>query len=198
MIGWLTDLNKACPKDHFPLPRIDQLVDATSGHELLSFMDAYSGYNQIKMKPEDRESTSFITPRGTYYYNVMPFGLKNAGATYQRLMNKVFAEQIGKNMEVYVDDMLTKSKKAADHIADLSQTFDQLEKYQMKLNPTKCIFGVQEGMFLGYIVNQRGIEANPDKIKALLELQSPTTKREVQSLRGRGVALNRFVSRAGE
>ena len=100
----------------------------------------------------------------------MPFGLKNAGATYQRLMNKIFTEQISCNMEVYVDDMLTKSKKAIDHLVDLGQTFDQLEKYQMKLNPTKCIFGVREGMFLGYIVNQRGIEANPEKIKALLEL----------------------------
>lgn len=114
-----TDLNKACPKDHFPLPRIDQLVDATSGHELLSFMDAYSSYNQIKIKLENRESTVFITPRGTYYYNVMLFGLKNAGATYQRLVNKVFEDQIGKNMEVCVDDMLTKRKKASNHIADL-------------------------------------------------------------------------------
>ena len=149
-----TDLNKACPKDHFPSPRIDQLVDATSRHELLSFMDAYSGYNQIKMKPEDRESTSFITLRGTYYYNVMTFGLKNAGATYHRLMNKVFADQISHNMEVYVDDMLTKSKRDAGHLIDLGQTFDQLDKYQMKLNPTKCIFEVREGMFLGYIVNQ--------------------------------------------
>ena len=126
----------------------------------------------------------------------MPFGLKNAGATYQRLMNMVFAEQISCNMEVYVDDMLTKSKKAADHLVDLGQTFDQLDKYQMKLNPTKCTFGVREGIFLGYIVNQRGIEANPEKIKALLGLRSPMTKKEVQSLTGRVTSLNRFVSRA--
>lgn len=95
-------------------------MDATLGHELLNFMDAYSGYNLIKMKPEDRESTSFITPRGTYCYNVMPFGLKNIGATYQRLVNKVFEEQICKNKEVYMDNMLTKSKKASDHTADRS------------------------------------------------------------------------------
>ncbi|KAI5317786.1 hypothetical protein L3X38_037493 [Prunus dulcis] len=95
--GWrmcqdYTDLNKACPKDSFPLPRIDQLVDATAGHELLSFMDAYSGYNQIFMHPPDSEHTAFITDKGLYYYNVMPFGLKNAGATYQRLVNKILPD----------------------------------------------------------------------------------------------------------
>ena len=98
--------NKACPKDSYPLPRIDQLVDATSGHELLTFMDAFSGYNQIRMAPKDGEKTTFITNRGLYCYRVMPFDLKNAGATYQRLVNKIFKEQIGRNMEVYMDDML--------------------------------------------------------------------------------------------
>ncbi|CAL8094102.1 unnamed protein product [Prunus armeniaca] len=99
-------LNKACPKDSFPLPRIDQLVDATAGHELLSFMDSYSGYNQIFMHPVDSDHTTFITDRGLYCYNVMPLGLKNAGATYQRLVNRIFAKHISSIMEVYVDDML--------------------------------------------------------------------------------------------
>ncbi|CAL9031199.1 unnamed protein product [Prunus brigantina] len=115
-----TNLNKACPKDSFPLPRIDQLVDATAGHELLSFMDAYSGYNQIFMHPADREHTAFITDRGLYCYNVMPFGLKNARATYQRLVNQIFAELIGTSMEVYVDDMLVKSRTANDHLRNLA------------------------------------------------------------------------------
>src|SRR5256886_3018603 len=106
-----TDLNKACPKDFFPLPRIDHLVDSASGHQMLSFMDAFSGYNQIMMAEEDREKTAFITDSGTYCYKVMPFGLKNAGATYQRLVNKLLKEQIGKNIEVCVDDMLVKSAK---------------------------------------------------------------------------------------
>ncbi|KAK0580001.1 hypothetical protein LWI29_034841 [Acer saccharum] len=140
-----TDLNKACPKDSFPLPRIDQLVDATAGHELLSFMDAYSGYNQIRMNKADEEKTSFTTDQGLYCYKVMPFGLKNAGATYQRLVNRMFARQIGKNMEVYVDDMLTKSTTAEKHAEDLKETFDVLRKYQMKLNPSKCVFGVPSG-----------------------------------------------------
>ena len=100
-----TDINKACPKDSFPLPRIDLIVDATAGHELLSFMDAFSGYNQISMDPGDQEKTSFVTAQGTYYYLVMPFGLKNAGAMYQRLVNRMFQKQIGTTMEVYIDDM---------------------------------------------------------------------------------------------
>ena len=111
-----TDLNKACPKDSFPLPRIDQLMDSTAGHKLLTFMDAFSGYNQIKMAEEDQEKTAFITSQGLYCYKVMPFGLKNAGATYQRLVNKMFSQQIGRNMEVYVDDMLVKSKEELAHL----------------------------------------------------------------------------------
>ena len=121
-----TDLNKACPKDSFPLPRIDQLVDSTVRRKLLMFMDAFSGYNQIKMTKEDQEKTAFITSQGLYCYKVMPFKLKNAGATYQRLMNKMFSKQIGKNMEVYVDDMLVKSKEELAHLDDLKETFATL------------------------------------------------------------------------
>ncbi|XP_057972841.1 uncharacterized protein LOC131160992 [Malania oleifera] len=119
-----TDLNKACPKDSFPLPRIDQLVDSTSEHELLSFMDAYLGYNQIPMSPADEEKTSFVTERGLYCYRVMPFGLKNSGATYQRLVNNIFKEQLGRTMEAYVDDMLVKSMEAEQHCKDLRETFE--------------------------------------------------------------------------
>ena len=124
-----TDLNKACPKDSFPLPRIDQLVDSTVGHKLLTFMDAFSGYNQIKMADENQEKTAFITSQGLYCYKVMPFRLKNAGATYQRLVNKMFNKQIGKNMEVYVDDMLVKSKEELAHLDNLRETFATLKQY---------------------------------------------------------------------
>ena len=130
-----THLNNACPKDSFPLPRIDQLVDSTAGHALLSFMDAYSGYNEIPMFEPDQEHTSFITDRGLYCYIGMSFGLLNAGATYQRLVNKMFKAQIGKTMEVYVDDMLVKTKEASDHVTHLSEMFDILRDYRMKLNP---------------------------------------------------------------
>ncbi|KAI5317143.1 hypothetical protein L3X38_036850 [Prunus dulcis] len=117
--------------------RIDQLVDSTSGNQLLSFMDAYSGYNQIMMYDDDKAKTSFIIERGTYYYKVMPFGLKNAGATYQRLVNKIFKEQISRTMEVYVDDMLVKAPKRGDHLKNLTEAFSLLRQYRMKLNPSK-------------------------------------------------------------
>ncbi|XP_013632894.1 PREDICTED: uncharacterized protein LOC106338470 [Brassica oleracea var. oleracea] len=156
-----TDLNKACPKDSYPLPNIDRLDESTAGNEMLTFMDAFSRYNQIMMHPDDREKTAFITDKGTYCYKVMPFGLKNAGATYQRLVNKMFADKLGITMEVYIDDMLVKSLHATDHLRHLQECFETLNKYGMKLNPAKCTFGVSSGEFLGYIVTQRGIEANP-------------------------------------
>ena len=191
------DINRACPKDSFPLPRIDLIVDAIAGHELLSFIDAFSGYNQISMDPKDQEKTSFVTGQGTYCYRVMPFGLKSAGATYQRLVNRMFQKQIGTTMEVYIDDMLVKSTTAELHIAHLSEAF-QILMYNMKLNPTKCAFGVSTGKFLGFIVNHRGIEANSEKIKAVLDMPSPSGIKEVQRLTGRIADLSRFVSRASD
>ncbi|KAM2238211.1 hypothetical protein ACFX1S_013488 [Malus domestica] len=130
------------------------LIDSTAGCELLSFMDAYSGYNQILMNPLDQEHTAFTTDRGLYCYKVMSFGLKNAEETYQRLVNLMFAEQIGKSMEVYVDDMLVKSKHADQHITNLSETFTILKRYRMRLNPNKCAFGVSSGKFLGFMISQ--------------------------------------------
>ena len=193
-----TDINNTCPKDSFPLPRIDLIVDATVGHELLSFMDAFSGYNQISMDPDDQEKTSFVIAQGTYCYRVMPFGLKNAGATYQRLVNRMFQKQIGTTMEVYIDDILVKSTTAELHIAHLSEAFQILRDYNMKLNPAKCAFGVSVGKFLGFIVNHRGIEANPNKIKVVLDMPSPSGIKEVQRLIGRIATLSRFVSRASD
>ncbi|KAL0433973.1 UNVERIFIED_CONTAM: putative enzymatic polyprotein [Sesamum latifolium] len=192
------DLNKVCPKDFYPLPRIDQLVDSTSGRELLSMIDASQGYHQIMLAPEDRKKVSFITSSGTFCYAAMPFGLKNAGATYQRLVDRIFRPQIGRNVEVYVDDMLVKSKKAEDHIADLEETFAVLRKYRLKLNPAKCAFEVQGGRFLGFMVTQRGIEVNPFKIKAILDMKAPSCINEVQRLTGRIAALSRFISKAAE
>ena len=191
------DINRACPKDSFPLPWIDLIVDATAGHELSS-MDAFSGYNQISMDPDDQENTSFVTGQGTYCYRVMPFGPKNAEATYQRLVNRMFQKQIGTTMEVYIDDMLVKSTTAELHIAHLSEAFQIMRKYNMKLNPAKCAFGVSAEKFLGFIVNHRGIEANPDKIRAVLDMQPPSGIKEVQRLTGRIAALSRFVSRASD
>ena len=193
-----TDINKACPKDSFPLPRIDLIVDATAGHELLNFMDAFSGYNQISIDPDDQEKTSFVTAQGTYCYRVMPFRLKNAGATYQRLVNRMFQKHIGVTMEVYIDDMLVKSTTTGLHIAHLFEAFQILRNYNMKLNPAKCAFGVSTDKFLGFIVNHRGIEENPDKIKDVLDMPSPSGIKEVQRLTGRIAALSRFISRASD
>ena len=154
-------------------------MDATAGHELLSFMDAYSSYNQIRMWLEDEDKTSFTTDHGLYCYKVMLFGLKNAGAIYQQLVNKVFANLIEKTMEVYVDDMLVKSLWKEDHVIDLWEMFALLQKYNMKLNPTKCTFEVGSGKFLGFMVNNRGIETNPTKVQTLLDLQSPKIVKEI-------------------
>ena len=156
-----TDLNQACPKDSFPLPRINQIVDATTRHGILSFLDAFFGYHQIPMHLPDAEKTTFITPHRLYYYNIMLFDLKNAGATYQRMMSRVFQPLIGKSMEVYINDMLIKSKESPDHTMHLQETFDLLRRHDMKLNPLKCAYGVNSGKFLGFMVIQRGIEANP-------------------------------------
>ncbi|XP_021864060.2 uncharacterized protein [Spinacia oleracea] len=162
-----TDLNKACPKDSFPLPKIDRLVDSTAGHALMSFMDAYSGFHQIPLWPDDQEKMSFVTEQGLYCYKVIAFGLKNAPATFQRLVNTVFSCQLGRNIEAYIDDMIVKSKQREEHLADLRETFETLRKYQMRLNPKKCVFGVTAGKFLGFLIDERGIEANPDKVQEL-------------------------------
>ena len=175
-----TDLNKPCPNDPFALPRIDQIIDSTAGCELLCFLDAYSGYHQIKMALADQEKTAFITPFGIYCYTSMPFGLKNAGATYQRTVQSCLKEQIGRNMHAYVDDIVVKSQLADSLISDLQETFKNLRKYQMKLNPAKCTFGVPAGKLLGYIVSERGIEANPEKINAIMALQKPASVKGVQ------------------
>uniref|UniRef100_A0A2N9ENB8 Uncharacterized protein n=1 Tax=Fagus sylvatica TaxID=28930 RepID=A0A2N9ENB8_FAGSY len=176
----------------------DQLVDATSGHQRMSFLDAFQGYHQIAMDPADEEKTAFITPRGIFCYKVMPFGLKNAGATYQRMITKMFSSQLGKTVEVYIDDMVVKSVRAEDHLENLRAVFNTLRRHRLKLNASKCAFGVGSGKFLGFMVTQRGIEANPDQISAILELRPPRTVREVQKLTGMAAALNRFISRAAE
>ncbi|XP_019181909.1 PREDICTED: uncharacterized protein LOC109177020 [Ipomoea nil] len=193
-----TDLNKACPLDPYPLPSIHQMVDETAGAELMSFMDAFIGYHQIMMSHEDESKTSFVTPDGLYCYRVMPFGLRNAGATYQRMINMLFEDLLGGTMEAYIDDMLVKSRDRADHTRDLRQCFQIMRTYQLRLNPTKCTFAVQTGKFLGYMMTKRGIEPNPAKVKAILDMQPPTTVREVHQLTGRLAALSRFLSKLAE
>jgi hypothetical protein len=179
-----TSLNKACPKDPYPLPRIDQIVDSTAGCDLLCFLDAFSGYHQIKMAKEDEEKTAFITPCGVYYCVGMPFGLKNAGATFQRLMRKALGAQMGRNAEAYVDDIVVKTREGHTFIEDLEETFANLSKVNIKLNPAKCAFGIPSGKLLGFLVSHRGIEVSPDKVKAIKEMHPPRNLKEMQRLVG--------------
>ncbi|XP_064975045.1 uncharacterized protein LOC135618071 [Musa acuminata AAA Group] len=154
--------------------------------------------SNIRMAPEDEKHTTFLTDQGVYFYKVMPFGLKNAGATYQRTVNKMFAHQIGRNMDVYVDDMIVKSQEARTHLADLTEAFATLRKFGMRLNPTKCAFGVTSGKFLGFIIHERGIDANSEKVQAIIDMQSPRTVKDLQRLNGRLVALSCFLARSGD
>ena len=189
-----TDLNKACPKDPFPMSKIDQLVDVTVGHPRMSFLDAFQDYHQIPLALDDQEKTAFVTPVGNYHYKVMPFGLKNAGSSYQRMMTRMFGSQLGKNIEIYIDNMVVKSKVVSEHLGDLGNIFEILRKYKLRLNASKCSFGVGSGKFLGYMATHRGIEVNPNQIKAINNLQPPRNPKEVQKLTEMAAALNRFIS----
>ena len=128
---------------------------------------------------DDQEKIAFITPTRNYHYKVMPFGLKNAGATYQRMMTKMFEPLLGKNIEVYIDDMVVKSKAESEHTNDLGNIFEILRRHKLRLNASKCSFGVGSGKFLGYMVTHRGIKVNPDQVKAINDLQPPQNPKEV-------------------
>src|SRR5687767_3572103 len=193
-----TDLNKHCSKDPFGLPRIDQVVDSTAGCALLCFLNCYSGYHQISLKEEDQAKTAFITPFGAFCYKTMSFGLKNAGATYQRAIQMCFEKQLHRNVKAYVDDVVVKTRHQEELIADLEETFSSLRAFRWKLNPTMCVFGVPSGKLLGFIISHRGIEANLEKISAITKMQAPASIKDVQKLTGCMATLNRFISRLGE
>jgi hypothetical protein len=192
------DLNKACKKDDFPLERVDKIVDDAANSEILSLLDMFLGYHQIIVRREDEEKTSFITPFGTFCFVRMPEGLKNVGCTFSRMIAIVLQPQLWGNILAYVDDIVVKSVQRRDLIGDLAETFANLKAVSLKLNPEKCIFGIHKGKVLGCLVSTKGIEANPDKIKALIEMQDPVSVKDVQKLTGRVAALNRFIPRAAE
>jgi hypothetical protein len=193
-----TDLNKHYPKDPFPLPHIDQVVDSTAGSVLLCFLDCYSGYHQIALHPDDEDKTAFITPHGIYCYKVMNLGLKNAGATYQKAIQKCLKSQIGKNVEAYVDDVVVKTTEEDKLIADLTETLANLREFKWKLNPTKCAFSVPSGLLLGFMVRHRGIAANPAKVDAIRKIAKPSNKKDIMNLTGMMAALGRFISKLGK
>ncbi|GJT19342.1 reverse transcriptase domain-containing protein [Tanacetum coccineum] len=192
------DLNKACPQDGYPLPEIDWKVESLCGYPFKCFLDAYKGYHQIKMAEEDEEKIAFITSQGIFCYTKMSFGLKNAGATYQRLVDRAFQKQIRRNLEVYVDDLVIKSHTEEEIIRDIEEIFKTLRQINMKLNLKKCTFGMQEGMFLGYKVSAEGLKVCLDKADAVLSLSSLGCRKDVQKLNGKLASLNRFMSKSAE
>lgn len=190
------DLNKTTPMDGYPMPIADMLVDATAGHKVISFMDDNAGYNQILMAEEDIHKTVFrcLGHLGLFEWVVMTFGLKNAGATYQRAMNYIFYELIGKIVEIYIDDVVVKSNGHQEHLADLCRALECTRRHGLKMNPNKCAFGVSAGQFLGFMVHERGIEISQKNISAINKVEAPTTKVELQSLIGKINFVRRFIS----
>ena len=189
------DLNKAFPKDDFPLPHIDVLVDNTAGSALMSFMGGFSGYNQIKMAFRDMTKTTFTTKWGIYCYTMMSFGLKNTGTTYQRMAITLLHDMMHNEVEVYVDDMIMKSKEREGHIVNLRKFFERIKEYRLRLKPQKCTFGVTVGKLLGFLVSDRRIEVDSSKIKAILELPPPKSKKEIRGFLGRLQYISQFIAK---
>jgi len=182
--------------DGYPMPVADLLVDAAARHRVISFMDGNAGYNQIFMAEEDISKTAFRCPGhvGFFEWIVTTFGLKNAGATYQRAMNFIFHEFIGTLVEIYIDDVVVKSEDFAKHLADLRKILECTRKHGLKMNPNKCAFGVLAGQFLGFMVHQRGIEISRSSIDAINMVVAPADKTELQSLIGKINFIRSFIS----
>ncbi|KAJ0556587.1 putative nucleotidyltransferase, Ribonuclease H [Helianthus annuus] len=188
-----TNLNKACPKDCYSLPEIDKKIDSLAPYRWKCFLDCYKGYHQVQMKLEDEDKIAFRTNLGIFCYTKMLFSLKNAGATNQRLMDKIFTDYIGKHIEVYIDDLVIKSPEEDQMLKDIEKTFNSLRSVNMKFNPAKCSFGMEEGKFLGFIITNGGFKVNPEKVQEIERMPSPKTIKEMQRLAGRLAALNRFL-----
>jgi hypothetical protein len=185
-----TDLNKCFLKDNFPLTRIDQIVDSATGCEIMTLLDCFSRYRQIWLHREHEEKTSFITSFGTYCYQRMPEGVQNTGPTFYKMMKAALKDQVGRNVLSYIDDIVVASKKRSTYISDIAETFTNMREAQLKINLEKCIFGVTTGKVLGCLVSMKGIKANPDKIRAITQMQPPQNRKEVQKLTSRIATLN--------
>jgi hypothetical protein len=160
------NLNKATPKDEYPVPIANMLINNDSGHRVMSLLDGNAGYNKIFMAEEDMSKTAFRCPGfiGLFEWVVMNFGLRNTGATYQMAMNLIFHDLLGIVLEIYIDDVVIKSDSMDSHLADLRLTLERMHQYGLKMNPLKCAFGVSAGKFLGFIIHEHGIEIDPKKI----------------------------------
>jgi hypothetical protein len=192
------DFNKCCPKDDFPLMRIDKIINSAAGCKMMALLDCFLGYHQIWLRNEDEEKTSFITPFRTYCCLRMPECLCNVGLTVCRMMKATVKDQVGRNVLSYIDDIVVVSKKKYAYIFDLAETFTNMNEARLKLNLEKCIFGITRGKVLGCLVSTKGVEANPDKIRAITQMQPPQSRKDVQKLTGRIMALNWFIAKQVE
>lgn len=189
------NINKACPKDYYPPPEITRKVESLSEFRLKCSLESYKGYHQIRVAEEDEEKTAFYAGKDVYYYKKMPFDLKNAGATYQRLVYQAFNKQIGRNLEASIDYMVIKIRAEKELLFEIQETFDQLRVINMKLNPKKCSFGIEKEQFLEYLFVMQRTKNNPSRIEAIKGSQALKPPKEVQSLRDRLNALSRFLSK---
>ncbi|GJY33874.1 reverse transcriptase domain-containing protein [Tanacetum coccineum] len=189
-----TSLNKACSKDNYPLPLIDWKVESFIDFEYKCFINAYKGYHQILMKRSNEEKTTFYNNQGLFCYTKMPFGLKNARATYQELIDREFIAQISVKLEACVDDMVIKSKTKKALLHDIIETLQNLQRINMKLNPSKCTFRVEEGQFLEHIIDATGLKENLKKIQAVLDMKQPKNLIEIHNINRKLAALNQFLS----
>ena len=189
------DLNKACPEDDFPLPHINVLVGNTAGSALMSFMDSFRGYNQVKMAPKDITKTTFTIEWGIYCYTVIPLGFENAGATYQRMATSLQHDMMHNEVKVYVDDMIVKSNDREGHIANLRKFFEWIKVYRLRLNPQKCNFRVTTGKLLGILMSNWELEVDPSKIKVILDMPTPKNEKEKKGFLGHLQYISRFIAK---
>jgi hypothetical protein len=190
------NLNRASPKDKYPMPIADMLINNASGHQVISFLDGNTGYNQIFMAEEDMSKTTFCCPSfiGLFEWVVMIFCLKNDGATYQRGMDLIFHDLLGNLLEVYIDDAIVKLDSMDGHLADLRLALERMRRCVLKMNPLKCAFSVSTGKFLGFIIDEHGIEIAPKKIESINKVQPPQYKKDIQKFLGKLDYLVRFIS----
>ena len=179
------NLNKVSLKDNYPLPKMDHILLRVVGSSRISLLDGFSGYNQILVHPDDQDKTAFTTPWGTVKYVKMPFGLKNAGATFQREMDIAFAKEIHDFLVIYLDDLTVFSKTDQEHLDHLKQVFIKCRKYGISLNPKKSLFGLEEGKLLGHIISKDGIRIDPERIQAILQIPHPRNIKELQAFIGK-------------
>jgi hypothetical protein len=192
------NLNLACIKDNYPLPNMETLLQRVTGSKIMSMLDGFSGYNQVLVRKEDQNKTTFTTPWGTFEYLRMPFGLLNAGATFQRAMDFAFHELMGKIIEIYQDDLTVFSKERDDHISHLRQVFERCRKYGISLNPAKSILGVDEGKLLGHIITKDGVKMDPKRVQPIQQVPLPQTKKALQFFLGQINFVRRFIPNLAE